>query len=206
MVDEPVESVEPLIHDIFLSHCAQDRGLAELIRRQLESAGLRVFVDKNLAPGTNITESLREEVISCSIIVILATSASLRASMLAYEVGMASAWNKPVFVLYDGVPTLALPVFLSTFPLYPVEKLDEAIERIQQSIQSLDDQQKRELASAYEHFGVPAREMMHHPQFVYEFTDQFNASHGTSLDGARVIQELVRLDRQGQLPQLSGPF
>jgi len=193
------------IYDVFLFHSAVDEGLSTLVCRQMEAGGLRVFTPGSMTAGKRISDKLRQEIVACTAVVVIATPASTQSSFLGYEVGMAAAWNKPVIVLFDGLNADDLPSFLQEYQLFAVKQIDQAIEWVRRAGDAFSDQQRIELATAYRDFGVPTDVMVFDPAAMHEFVRSFNNRSGTAFDSQKIIRELMRLRKTGQLPKVPMP-
>ena len=91
---------------IFLSYARQDREVADQVEEHLRKYGLVTSDDlvifdplKDLQPGDNIREVIRRQMMAASKVVIITSPNSAQSQWVNYEVGMASALDKPIIVI-----------------------------------------------------------------------------------------------------------
>src|SRR3954471_18817450 len=102
-------------YDVFLSFNERDRGAADLIRHALSDAGLEAFCVDRIDVGADALPDLRRALAECSAVLFLLTGSSIRSQNVAFETGMALAWNKPIYVLFDGLELGEIPDYLQEF-------------------------------------------------------------------------------------------
>lgn len=94
---------------IFLSYAQQDRKIAEQIEGYLRKHGIVTDTDveffdpqKGIQAGDNIRETLKNEIIASSRVVIITSPNSDQSQWVNYEAGMALALGKPIVVIGVG--------------------------------------------------------------------------------------------------------
>lgn len=190
------------VYDVFLSHSVQDKGLAAFVQETLSSEGLSVFELSEVPPGSPIASSIREGLVDSSAVVLLITPSTDRSGNLAFEAGMAMAWSKSVFVLYDGRQLSDIPEFLRQFQVFPVDKVRDVAKLILDSKVMLKADHAILLSQIYEDTGITVDRLLLEPAVLIEISDQFYAKTRLRFSGSRIAQELIRLRKTGRLPKL----
>lgn len=190
------------VYDVFLSHSVQDKGLAAFVQETLSSEGLSVFELSEVPPGSPIASSIREGLVDSSAVVLLITPSTDRSGNLAFEAGMAMAWSKSVFVLYDGRQLSDIPEFLRQFQVFPVDKVRDVAKLILDSKVMLKADHAILLSQIYEDTGITVDRLLLEPAVLTEISDQFYAKTRLRFSGSRIAQELIRLRKTGRLPKL----
>jgi hypothetical protein len=190
------------VYDVFLSHSLQDKGLAAFVQQTLSSEGLSVFELSEVPAGSPITNSIREGLVDSSAVILLITPSSERTGNLAFEAGMAMAWSKSVFVLYDGRQLSDIPEFLRQFQIFPVDKVRDVAKLILQSKQMLKPDHAILLRRIFHDTGITTDRLLLEPAVLMDMSDQFYAETRLRLSGSRIAQELIRMRKTGHLPKL----
>ena len=191
------------IIDVFVSHGQHDTGLAELLNRALKDQGLSTWLVSSLEPSDQFESAIRNAMAECHAVVILLTPAMLNSQWLAVEVGAAIAWNKPIYVLYDGVALDQIPGYLSQYHLLPVSQISEVVHKISESRQPLSDQDRASLLQAYQETGLSADQILLQPRAVSDLSSRYRKLARTAIPGERLVKELLRMRKQGELPRRS---
>lgn len=61
------------------------------------------------------------------------------------ELGAATAWNKPIFVLLNGPASTRLPEALQSYQVFPPNRLDEVLTQIRRSLEPITDEERQVL-------------------------------------------------------------
>lgn len=191
------------IIDVFVSHGQHDTGLAELLNRALKEQGLSTWLVSTLEPSDQFESAIRNAMAECHAVVILLTPVMLNSQWLAVEVGAAIAWNKPIYVLYDGVALEQIPAYLSQFHVLPVSQISEVVRKISESRQPLSDQDRASLLRAYQETGLSADQILLQPRAVSDLSSRYRKLARTAIPGERLVKELLRMRKQGELPRRS---
>ena len=191
------------IIDVFVSHGQHDTGLAELLNRALKDQGLSTWLVSSLEPSDQFESAIRNAMAECHAVVVLLTPAMLNSQWLAVEVGAAIAWNKPIYVLYDGVALDQIPGYLSQYHLLPVSQISEVVHKISESRQPLSDQDRASLLQAYQETGLSADQILLQPRAVSDLSSRYRKLARTAIPGERLVKELLRMRKQGELPRRS---
>lgn len=191
------------IIDVFVSHGRHDTGLAELLNRALTEQGLSTWLVSSLETGDQWENAIRNTMAECHAVVVLLTPAMLESPWLAVEVGAAIAWDKPIYVLYDGVMLTQIPAFLSQFQALPVSRMSEVVSEISKSRQPLSEKDRASLVRAYQETGLSADQILLQPRAVSDLSSRYRKLSRTAIPGERLVKELLRMRKQGELPRHS---
>jgi len=188
---------------VFLSYAARDSRIAEIVRRELSESGLDVF-DPNEVKlrGEDFGDMLRAQLAESDAILVITQPESVVPSSVAFEVGAASAWHKPVYVVTDEPGTLHVPSFLRSHQIFPVTRLDELARTLKNAAEPLSDLEKSALADVYERVGVSVDQLISDPTSLHAFSKEFNDRVERPLSDARLMQQLLRLRKRGELPKM----
>lgn len=116
--------------------------------------------------------------------------------------GAAMAWHKPIFVVHTMTGNVRLPSYLEDFPAYPISRIDDVVQSIKRGLKPLSENEQSVLTSVYAELGIPTDRLLREPAAIEKFAQAFNKLCGTNLSGERLLQELVRLRKDGRLPRL----
>lgn len=198
-------STASAVYDVFISFSSRDSGIADIVARALSEKGLSVFV---FEPGDSTPKSsdpIREAITESSVVVLIVTPTTLRSSWQAIEIGAAMAWEKPVFVILDGVSNQQVPSYLRKFPLYPASKLSELVRAVRRELDSepqFTDEDRELLRRLYVEIGEPADQLAIQPGTMALLTKKFNRTRDQRLAPEKILQELFRLRKRRELPSL----
>lgn len=110
----------------FISYSQDDRGVAEALARELESARIDYFFDtKEIRWGDSINNQIDEAIRSSTFIIVIISPSSIRSHWIPFEVGQAMGMGKPILPLVTQ-PHLELPQYLSGIrALFSVKEVGE---------------------------------------------------------------------------------
>jgi len=108
--------VSPVSIDVFLSYSRKDRIAMNFARDVLRNAGLSVWTDEGLEPGTHEWQtSIAEAVIQSEAMVVLLSPNALASTWVNREINYAQIHAKRIFpVLIAGDQRSSVPITLST--------------------------------------------------------------------------------------------
>ncbi|MEX2140074.1 MAG: toll/interleukin-1 receptor domain-containing protein [Pirellulales bacterium] len=187
-------------YNVFLSHAIGDRKTASIVEYALSSRAIPVVQSFSEHQGKEWSDQLRRDLIESSALVVILTSATLKSPNIAFEVGAATAWGKPVYLLLDGVAKSELPIFLRRFPTYPVTKLNLLVEELAKAPEPFSEDDRHALIEAYRDLGVSADQVVVRPGVLDNLTASFRDKSGKQVAGERLAQELLNLRKQRKLP------
>lgn len=104
-------------HDVFLSHSAKDKPVADAICARLESQGVRVWIaPRDILPGSNWGEAIIEALESCRVMVVVFSASANDSPQVLREVERAVGKGVAVipFRIENVVPSKAMEYFLSS--------------------------------------------------------------------------------------------
>lgn len=186
--------------DVFLSYAHQDESVAATVKRTLSGEGLIVFSAPDVDLGGDILRSIRTRLVeSRAVIVIVSPGLELPPSVLV-ELGAAMAWERPIFVLLDGVASSEVPAFLRKFRLLPMSKLPDIVDLVRRSKESLTDAETLGLTELYRDAGVPVDKLLTEPEKLDDLTQKFNARFNTSRSSEQLAHQLLSIRKKGDLP------
>ena len=188
--------------DVFVSHSLADHALAEDIAGRLEVAGLQPFYDVSLVPATEVSSAIWDALAECRALIAVVSEDAAPDAMGKVEIGAASAWNKPIYLLLAGPPSTRLPDALKPYRAYPRNRLDEVIQRIRTEFEPLTERDRKVLTDLYKDFNVSADQLGQSAKSLRDLTTQFNRKTNKHLSGERVLSELLRLRKRGALPRI----
>jgi hypothetical protein len=190
------------IYDVFLSHAASDSHLATEIADSLESVGLQTFHAGTVESASDVGEEIWQALAESRALISIVSPELPPHAMGMVEIGAAAAWNKPVFLLINGPSSTKLPPALSAYPVYPLGRLDEVIQQIRRGFQPLTEDERHILLDIYRELHTPADQLSQSPAALRKLTAKFNRIADTRLSGERLLSELLRLRKRGQLPRV----
>lgn len=189
------------IYDVFLSHHPQDGGLASMVTREIESAGCGVFSLESLPLGSHIQSQVLDALVDSSAVVVLLTRSSVESRGVAFEVGVAMGWDKPIYIIHDGLEMRSIPEFLNQFHLVPLSDLPRVVKQIQSLRKPLSDSQREFLIDAYRQVAVPVDQLLRDSKQRARLSNLFAEQAPEPIASNRLLQELIRLRKKGQLPK-----
>jgi hypothetical protein len=186
-----------VIYDVFFSHADADAGVASFVKEAMSHYGLEVHSpEREILPTSVLVE--------CGAVVILLTRATLGTERVPVTVGGAMAWDKPIYILYDGISPDEIPEYLRKHRVARVSGVARVAEEIAQSRRSFSQRERQSLIRAYENFGMPTDELMGDRHALHDLARKYNKSARSKASGEGLMQELVRMRKQGMLPSLNG--
>jgi TIR domain len=188
--------------DVFLAASRRDAGVAEVVRRAFEDSGLVVFSSATMELGSDFSNAIREAIAESRVFVALLTPSFVRSSHLPLEIGGAWAWEKPIYLLLESLSPKDVPSYLKRYKAIPTTKLADAVASIARSAKPLSEQQREQLTRLYADLGVSSDQLALQPDTLDTLTRSFNEAVATRFSPERVLQEIVRLRKQGKLPRL----
>lgn len=190
------------IYDVFITHGSRDRGIADLVGRALTDAGLEVYAIHESQPDEDELSEMRTELAGCSAFVVILTQSTVKSPNVAFEIGMALAWNKPVFVLFDGISKSDISQYLRGYRVASVSKLSQVVRDIKKVHEPFSESGRETLTDVYCDIGVATDRLLGQPLLVRELAEEYNKRTKSTLGGEKLVQELIRLRKQGKLPKL----
>lgn len=188
--------------DVFISHTASDSHLAAEIAQTLETLGLETFHAGAVELGSDIGDAIWQAIAECRALIAIVSPNIAANAMGMVEIGAATAWNKPVFVLINGPSSTKLPPGLSQYPVFPLSRLEEVIRTIRTGFVPLTEDECTMLVEIYRKLDTPADELSQSPTVLDKLVAEFNHRSHQTYSAERLLSELLRLRKKGQLPHL----
>ncbi len=189
-------------YDVFISHAATDQHLATEIADSFQSAGLETFHDGSVEPGTDVSDAIWQALAESRAVIAIISPDAPPQAMGMVELGAASAWSKPVFLLINGPSSTKLPAALSAYPVYPLSRLEDVIRAIQSGFDPLTTEEREILIEIYLNLRTSMDQISQSPRVLRELTMNFNKSTHKQYSGERLLSELLRMRKRGELPRL----
>jgi nucleoside 2-deoxyribosyltransferase len=189
-------------HDVFLSHGLDLVREAKAIAKEFSDAGLTVFDASEIKPGYDIMEETWQALAESWAVVVLIKTGTMPPSV-AVEIGAASAWNKPVYVLMEGKGEYHLPLYISQHEVFELSEVGKVVESIRDALRPMSEDQREILKQAYHTLGVPTDRLLQDPNSIDKLRRVLSKDAHTVVSGERIMQELLRLRKAGKLPKLA---
>ncbi|GIW79436.1 MAG: hypothetical protein KatS3mg105_1243 [Gemmatales bacterium] len=191
--------------DVFISHRAADTQVATEVAEILETVGLKTFRSGAVEPGEDISDAIWQALAESRAFIAIVTPHAPPQTMGLVEVGAATAWNKPIFVVINGPSSTKVPAPFSGYPAYTLGRLDDVVQAIQRGIEPLTEDERRTLIEVYEQLNIPTDQLTHSYADLRNLAMKFNRRARQHFSGERLLSELFRLRKQGKLPRLKSP-
>ena len=105
-----------MAHDVFISHSAKDKPVADAVCATLENGGVRCWIaPRDIVPGTQWGEAIIDAISSCQVMVLVFSSNANESQQIIREVERAVSKGIPVipFRVEDVDPNKSLEYFIS---------------------------------------------------------------------------------------------
>jgi nucleoside 2-deoxyribosyltransferase len=191
--------VQTTTYDVFLSYSLTEAQQARLVERALAEAGLDVFTSDKLESGLPVSDVLRQALAESSAVVVVVDPQHTPGSNVAVEVGAAMAWHKPIYVVQTEAGKIIVSDYLRDFPTFPMSRLEDVVESVKRSFADLSEEERESLRSVYAKLGIPVDRLLGQPASIDALAREFHAKCRRRVSGERLVQELVRLRKRGQL-------
>lgn len=189
--------------DVFVSHSSRDREFAADVADRLKAEGLQPFHDASVPIGQEISKAIWDALAECHAFIVIVSPHSAPDAMGLVELGAATAWNKPIFVLLNGPASTRVPEALGNYQIYPRNRIDEVLTQIRRNLEPISDDERQVLMETYGELGIPADRLSQSPRELQQLAGTFNEKTNKQLSGTRLLSELLRLRKQAKLPRLS---
>ena len=191
------------ICDVFLSSAYSQKEAAEQVAHALRDAELRVFNFQELEKmGQDAASLLWQALAESEALVGIVSPGVQQSAAAAVEIGAAMAWHKPVYLIQTDPDIPDLPSYLEGFHRYPLSRVDDVVTAIRAGRGPLSDEDMSALSKIYARFAVPTDQYLRHPAIVDRLASAFSARRRKNISGERLVQELIRLRKRGDLPKV----
>lgn len=189
-------------YDVFIAYDHRDAADAQAVADVLHSHGLNVFFDaQQLVAGTNLEDATWEAMAESHALVVVLPK-QINSSWLAFELGAAKAWNKPIYAVSAYSSHQNLPATLRKVQILPTSRTDEIARRIATTTDPLTDDDIKHLRDAYIAIGLSVDQLLLQPKQLAKLVKHFNKTSGRHMAGEQVMWHMLRLRKQGHLPVL----
>jgi hypothetical protein len=124
--------------EVFLSHSNTDKPHVELVARQIEALGIKVYLaEDNPEPGTILVDKVRAAIHRSKAFVVLVTTTSINSAYVMQEIGIAKDRGVPIIpIIEKGIDVRALGVlqgldYLEYDPTEPAEAMAKIVQSLQ---------------------------------------------------------------------------
>ncbi len=188
-------------YDVFLSYSSDLQGQARVIANKFADAGLTVFDLSEIGPGYNIAEETWQALAESWAVVALIKPGSVPPSV-AVEIGAASAWQKPIYILTQAEGEYHVPAYFSKYEVFKSSEIGKVVQLISKGLKPLSEKEKAALVKAYFRLRVPTDRLLMEPRSVEQLKHVLWNELGLRISGERIMQELLRLRKRGRLPKI----
>jgi TIR domain len=184
--------------DVFLSQGGENAALAAEIVRVLQSYGLQVFTDAQIKIASNIEDAVWEAIAESQALVIIISESAVGA-WVAFELGAARAWNKPVYGVSASPTSPHMPDVFHGMAVYPPSRIQEIAQEITRSSRTLSDAETKVLIEEYLRAGIPVDQFALQPAKLSALTKRFNKRAKRQVTGEQILRMLFRIRKAGAL-------
>jgi hypothetical protein len=186
--------------DVFLiSYSHRDAAVSADIARVLRSYDLSVFtVTEVINTGQSFEDMIWEAMSESQALVAIIPETDPSAS-IAFELGAAKAWNKPIYAVASNPATVRLPVGLQGMMIYPPSRIEEIAQEIKKASGLLSEADQAVLIEEYHRIGVPVDQLLLQPKQVSTLTKQFKKRTKRNVAAEELLRTLLRLRKRGEL-------
>jgi hypothetical protein len=189
-------------YDVFLTHAIGLDALSRRVSQHLREAGLAVFDIQDAKPGEALLKAIWEALAESHALVAVMSQSSAMSPSMAVEIGAASAWNKPIFLLKETQEEHLITSHFRECHVFTLAQIDSVIAQIREAQSRLSEANIIALMRAYSEAGIPTDAFARHPIELTRLTEKFRKETGLDVSGERILNELLRLRKLGQLPRM----
>jgi hypothetical protein len=188
--------------DVFVAYDLRDRVTATQVAELLRARGLAVFHDVQQVPtGTNVEDAIWHAMAESQALVVILPE-DISSTSLAFELGAAKAWNKPIYAVSAYSSHTNIPPALRGVTVLPVTRVAEIADSIASATDPLSQSEISLLGQSYTSARLPVDQLLLQPQKLADLVADFNKKSGRQLSGEQVMWHLLRLRKQSRLPAL----
>ncbi len=190
------------VYDVFFTYSFADADVAERVRRPLEAAGLRIGVVEQFRADDDAHESMMHALAESGAFLAVLSPETVGNSSIAVEMGAAWAWKKPIYVIAEDVESVRAAPLVRNAQLFSLRDIDELVFEIRRSLSPMSATERDALIAAYSRLRVPTDRLVLDPAAVDKLAKLYNRGQRRTVAGERLVRELIRLRKQGQLPRV----
>jgi hypothetical protein len=190
-------------YEVFIAHSQRDIAIAREVRDFMHSHELSVFLDiDEIVPGDVSERTIREALAECHAVIFIIPEDDVPA-WLAFELGAAKAWNKPIYAVAAKPGQSQLPLDIQGIKVYPKSRIEEIAKQIARRRDLLTREERLALVKAYLSTGVPTDRLLLNPHLRAQLVQSFKKLAGREMEAEHLLSWLIRLRKRGKLPSLS---
>jgi hypothetical protein len=182
--------------DVVISHALRATELAKEIADTFRAVALEPAASNEFSFEVDDGAALREAIMESRAFLAVVSSAVLT-SWMAFELGAAQVWDKPVFALMSDALAKP-PAALKRAVIYNAAGIDKMVRAVKASGERLTSDQRQSLADVYAGMSVRFDEFLLEPAHVDELSERFKLRTHRSVSGERLFSELLRMRKQGE--------
>jgi len=187
--------------DVFLSYSHDLMSQNKVIAKKFADNGLIVFDSSEIEPGQNLTaETWKALAESWAMVALI--KPGIMPSSVSVEIGAATAWHKPIYIITVGKDKHQLPHYFSNYKIFKISEIEEIIKLILRSLKPLNNDERNALIEAYQQLGLPTDQLLRHPPSIDRLYQILLNKLDIKLSNERIMQELLRLRKGGKLPRV----
>lgn len=187
--------------DIFLSYSHDLTSQSKVIAKKFANNDFIVFDSSEIKPNQNLTAETWKALAESWAIVVLIKPGIMPPSV-AVEIGAATAWHKPIYIITVEKDKNQLPLYLLNYRIFEISEIEEVIKRILKSLKPLNNSEREALVEAYQQLGLPTDQLLRHPPSIDLLYQMLSNKLHIELSNERIMQELLRLRKRGKLPRV----
>ena len=184
--------------DVFMSYSQRDAAVADQMASALRSLGLNVFTAAGIATGHNNEDAIWEAMAESKAVLAIVTEVEPSA-WIAFELGAAKAWNKPVYVVGSNPVAARLPAGVHGMMIYPPSRIEEIGQEIKRHSDKLSEAEQAVLVEEYHRIGVPVDQLALQPMYLSRLTKQFKKRAKRDIASEELVRTLLLLRKRGAL-------
>jgi DNA-binding CsgD family transcriptional regulator len=191
-------------YDVFVSHSMDDAEAARCVTDRLPEARFSVFLSdtaESSSPAQILNDVVWDALAESEALIVLVSS-SPPGIGAGFVIGAASAWNKPVYVVYDAPRQPTVSRMIEGYPHYSLSQFSDVISAIRDGQDPLARRELATLAALYCEMGTPTDQLTREPDTLRELTERFNFKTGRTLSAEHLLREMLRLRKSGNWPIL----
>lgn len=190
------------LYDVFLSYSSDLQRQAEIVAKEFTDAGLTAFSLSELGPDHNVAEETWQALaVSYALVVIIKPNAI--PPSVGVEIGAASAWQIPVYILVEADGEYNLPMPFSKYETFTSSEIGKVVDLILRDRKPLSDEDRQALTKAYVDLRIPTDRLLMEPGSIEQLRNILRKESGLRISGERMMQELIRLRKRGRLPRIA---
>lgn len=190
-------------YDVFLSCSAIDKVYARLVELAFSTQDIDVFQADAMRADENWREMIWNAMAESAAMVLVLPSAGAMPSNTLLEIGAATAWNKPIFLISINDRAENLPSYLHDQRVYPLARLDDVVSKVKAILSPMSEENLQNLTRIYQEMAIPTDRLISMPVAIEELARRYESAFGKAVSGEQLVESLIRLRKMGKLPRLS---